>query len=221
MAKLELGVLVSGSGTNLQAILDAVQRGELDAEVRIVLSNRADAYALERARKAGVRTCIVSHRDFEDRARFDRKLVDELRAAGASTIVLAGFMRVLTAAFLDAFPGRIINIHPALLPSFPGTHAQRQALQYGVKVAGCTVHFVDAGTDTGPIIAQAAVPVQDDDTEVTLGARILECEHELLVSVLRWMAEEEVEIVVGDGRARPRVVTRGGMAALLRVGKRP
>src|SRR5262245_38994686 len=141
MAKLELGVLVSGSGTNLQAILDAIADGRLDAEVRIVISNQAGARALERARDAGVATAVISHREFPDRAAFDARLLAELRDAGVSHVVLAGFMRLLTPVLLDAFPWRIVNIHPALLPAFPGVHAQRQALSYGVKVAGCTVHY--------------------------------------------------------------------------------
>ena len=219
MARLDLGVLVSGSGTNLQAILDAIQRGDLDADVRMVLSNRDDAYALERAQKAGVRTQVLSHRGFADRTTFDLALVETLRSAGATTIALAGFMRVLTPTFLEAFAGRVINIHPALLPSFPGTHAQGQALRYGVKIAGCTVHFVDAGTDTGPIIAQAAVPVHEDDTEESLQARILKCEHELFVSALRWMSEDRVKLVIPEGGGRATVSIRGAQAGLLRAGR--
>ena len=205
MAKVKLGVLVSGSGTNLQAILDATRAGTLDAEVGVVISNQPNVRALERAKAAGVPTRVVSHRDFADRAAFDAEIVAALQKAEVHYVVLAGFMRVLTASFLDAFPWRVINIHPALLPAFPGIHAPRQALAYGVKVAGCTVHFVDAGTDTGPIIAQASVPVLDADTEETLSARILEKEHRLLVAVLAALAAGEVTVVAGDGPARPRV----------------
>jgi phosphoribosylglycinamide formyltransferase 1 len=205
MAKVKLGVLVSGSGTNLQAILDAMRAGTLDADVEVVISNQANVRALERAKAAGVPTRVVSHRDFADRAAFDAEIVAALQKAEVTYVVLAGFMRVLTAAFLDAFPWRVINIHPALLPAFPGIHAPRQALAYGVKVAGCTVHFVDAGTDTGPIIAQASVPVLDADTEETLSARILEKEHRLLVAVLAALAAGEVTVVAGDGQTRPRV----------------
>lgn len=218
MAKLNLGVLVSGSGTNLQAILDAVASGALDGDVRLVLSNRADAFALERARKANVPTAVISHRDYPDRDAFDRALVEALRAAGATTIALAGFMRVLTPTFLEAFPNRVINIHPALLPAFPGVHGQKQALDYGVKVAGCTVHFVDAGTDTGPIIAQAAVPVRDDDTETTLSARILACEHKIFVQVLKWLSEGRIELVTAPKGSRPRVAIQGASGALLQSG---
>jgi phosphoribosylglycinamide formyltransferase-1 len=206
MAKLALGVLVSGSGTNLQAILDAVAAGTLDAEVRIVVSNQPAARALERARAAGVPTAVISHREFPDREAFDARVVAALREAGVSLVVLAGFMRLVTPVLLDAFPWRIVNIHPALLPAFPGVHAQRQALAYGVRVTGCTVHFVDTGTDTGPIIAQAPVLVMDGDTEETLVARILVEEHRLLVAVLAAIAEGKVRVVAGEPGARPRVV---------------
>jgi phosphoribosylglycinamide formyltransferase 1 len=219
MAKVKLGVLVSGSGTNLGAILDAMRTGALDAEVKLVISNLPNVRALERAQAAGVPTRVISHRDFSDRAAFDAEVALALQNAEVTYIVLAGFMRVLTATFLETFPWRVINIHPALLPAFPGIHAQRQALAYGVKVAGCTVHFVDAGTDTGPIIAQAAVPVLDADTEETLSARILEKEHRLLVAVLAALAAGEVTVVAGDEKARPRVkLSTGALARLAEAG---
>ena len=205
MAKVKLGVLVSGSGTNLQAILDSTRSGTLDAEVALVISNQPGVRALERAKEAGVAARVISHRDFADRAAFDAELVTTLQKVGVTHVVLAGFMRVLTAGFLEAFPWRVVNIHPALLPAFPGIHAQRQALEYGVKVAGCTVHFVDAGTDTGPIIAQAAVPVLEGDTEETLGARILRDEHRLLVAALAAIADGDITVVPGSNGARPRV----------------
>lgn len=213
MPTLDLGVLVSGSGTNLQAILDAVAGGRLDARLRLVLSNKPGAFALERAAKAGVPTRVVSHKEYADRGAFDAALVAALREARVSHVVLAGFMRLLSPAFLEAFPGRVVNIHPALLPAFPGVEAQRQAFAYGVKIAGCTVHFVDAGTDTGPVIAQAAVPVLDSDDEATLRARILVEEHRLLVQALQWIAEGRVEIVPGEAGGRARVRTRGVAAA--------
>jgi phosphoribosylglycinamide formyltransferase-1 len=213
MAKVKLGVLVSGGGTNLQAILDAVRTGALDAEVSLVISNQPNVRALERAASAGVATKIISHRDFDGREAFDAALVHALREAGVGYVVLAGFMRVLTPVLLDAFPWRVVNIHPALLPAFPGVHAQRQALAYGVKVAGCTVHFVDAGTDTGPIIAQAVVPVLDGDDEDTLGARILREEHRLLVAVLGAIADGEVTVVPAAGGGRHRVHLGGRAAA--------
>lgn len=205
MAKVKLGVLVSDSGTNLQAILDATRSGALDVEVGLVISNQPGVRALDRAKEAGVPARVISHRDFADRAAFDAELVAALRPAGVTHVVLAGFMRVLTAVLLDAFPWRVINIHPALLPAFPGIHAQRQALEYGVKLAGCTVHFVDAGTDTGPIIAQSVVPVSEADTEETLSAHILGEEHRLLVAVLAALADGEVRVVPGAGGSRPRV----------------
>jgi phosphoribosylglycinamide formyltransferase-1 len=205
MAKVKLGILVSGSGTNLQAILDARRAGALEAEVSLVISNQSEVRALDRAREAGVPTRVISHRDFADRNLFDAELVEALRHAGATHVVLAGFMRVLTAVLLDAFPWRVVNIHPALLPAFPGIHAQRQALAYGVKVSGCTVHFVDGGTDTGPIIAQAVVPVLERDTEETLSARILAEEHRLLVAALAAIADGDVTVVPGADGSRARV----------------
>jgi phosphoribosylglycinamide formyltransferase-1 len=205
LAKLKLGILVSGSGTNLQAILDAVGNASLDAEIRIVLSNVPGVKALERAARAQVKTRVLSHRDFDSREAFDVALVQALRECDVDYVVLAGFMRVLTPTFLRAFEGRIVNIHPALLPSFPGTHGQRQAVDYGVKIAGCTVHFVDEGVDSGPIIAQRAVPVLDDDTESTLGARILEQEHEVFVEVLRYIAADRVRIVRSPDGKRSKV----------------
>jgi phosphoribosylglycinamide formyltransferase 1 len=206
MPALDLGVLVSGNGTNLQAILDAVQDRSLDARIKLVLSNRADAFALERARKAGVETGVVSHRDHASRESFDAAIAAALQRAGAEWIVLAGFMRVLTPTFLDAFPRRIVNIHPALLPAFPGVNAQKQAIEYGVKLSGCTVHFVDSGVDTGPIIAQQVVEVRSDDDEVSLAERIHREEHALLVEVLRLIAAGRVRVTPGAPGSRARVV---------------
>lgn len=206
MARLPLGVLISGTGTNLGAILDAIEAGSLDAEVRLVVSNKADAPGLDRAKRAGVPTRVVSHRGFGSREAFDTELVGALREAGAEWIVLAGFMRIVTPVLLDAFPMKVLNIHPALLPAFPGTHAQAQALAYGVKVTGCTVHLVDRGVDTGPIVAQAPVSVEDDDDEERLRLRILAEEHRLLVSVLRLIAAGELRIERPSAEGqRPRV----------------
>ena len=203
-----LGVLVSGSGTNLQAILDAIRGRELDARVAVVVSNVPGAHALDRAREAGVEAVVVDHTEFATRSEFDAAVVALLRARGVELVVLAGFMRLLTGSLLDAFPMRIVNVHPALLPAFPGVAGQRQALEYGVRVTGCTVHFVDGGTDTGPIIAQATVPVLDGDDEASLTARILAKEHELLPRVLQWIAEGRVAVHVGaGGRARVHVLT--------------
>ena len=203
-----LGVLVSGSGTNLQAIVDAVRDRRLDARVAVVVSNVPGAKALDRAREAGIEAVVLDHKGFASRGAFDAAVVDVLRARGVELVVLAGFMRLLTPALLDAFPMRIVNVHPALLPAFPGVAGQRQALDYGVRVAGCTVHFVDGGTDTGAIIAQAAVPVLDGDDEATLTARILEKEHDLLPRVLQWIVEGRVHVESREG-ARPRVRVHG------------
>jgi phosphoribosylglycinamide formyltransferase 1 len=192
---MKTGVLASGSGTNLQALIDHWQRGTLaPADLVVVGANIAGCFALERAHKAGIATFVLSHKSFASREDFDRALVAELRGRGVELVVLAGFMRVLTPVFLDAFPQRVVNIHPALLPAFPGTHAQKQALDYGTKLTGCTVHFVDAGTDTGPIIAQTAVPVLPDDDEDSLRQRILGEEHRLLPAVVRAIASGQVTV---------------------------
>ncbi len=194
---LTVGVLISGSGTNLQAILDQVARGTLACRVAIVISNRPTAPGLERARSAGVPVRILAHRDHPSREAYDAALVEALRAAGVELVVLAGFDRIVTPVLLDAFPGRVMNIHPALLPAFPGLHAQRQALEHGVRVAGATVHFVDELTDHGPIILQGAVAVHDDDTEETLARRILGVEHVIYPMAIRLFAEGRLKV---DGR---------------------
>jgi len=208
VAVIALGVLVSGGGTNLQAILDAIDAGTLDARVCVVISNVAGAKALARAEKALVPTVVAPHRGYADRASFDAELVRVLRAHGAEYVVLAGFMRLVTPTLLDAFPMRVVNVHPALLPAFPGVDAQAQAVEYGVRVSGCTVHLVDAGTDTGPIVAQAVVPVLEGDDDASLRARILEKEHALLPMVLQWCAEGRVSVEARGG-ARARVRVRG------------
>jgi phosphoribosylglycinamide formyltransferase-1 len=201
---IRLGVLISGSGTNLQAILDAVAAKRLDAEVAVVLSNVATAKGLDRAKAAGVATAVLDHKAFAGREAFDAAVVEVLRAHEVELVVLAGFMRIVTPVLLGAFPNRVVNIHPALLPAFPGVHAQKQALEHGVRVTGCTVHLVDSGMDTGPILAQSVVSVLPDDDEATLSARILEKEHELLPEVLQWFAQGRVEIEPREGK-RPRV----------------
>jgi len=189
---VNLGVLVSGTGSNLQAILDSVAAGSLNANVRVVISNKPDVQALERARRAGVPALTIPHQQFPSREAFDRALITALAEAQVDWVVLAGFMRVLTAQFLSAFPGRIINIHPSLLPAFPGVDAIKQALAYGVKLSGCTVHFVNRGVDSGKIIAQRAVPVEVGDDLATLSARIHAAEHELFVSALQEIAAGRV-----------------------------
>jgi len=173
-----LGVLVSGRGSNLQALIDAIADGRLDATIAVVVSNVAGAGGLDRARNAGIATAVLDHRGWPSRDDYDRALVEELSAHEVDVVCLAGFMRRLGSPFIEAFPGAIVNIHPSLLPSFPGLHAQRQALAHGVKVSGVTVHLVTAELDAGPIIVQRAVPVLDGDTEDTLAARILVQEHQ-------------------------------------------
>jgi phosphoribosylglycinamide formyltransferase-1 len=189
---LDLGVLVSGSGTNLQAILDAVAAGRLAATVRVVISSAPGVAALARAESAGVPTRVLLPADFRSREDYDRALVKELRLHKAQWVALAGFMRLLSPVFLQAFADRVVNIHPSLLPSFPGLHAPRQALRHGVKVTGCTVHFVDENVDTGPIIAQAALAVRDTDDEASLHARIQLLEWRLYPAVLQALAQGRV-----------------------------
>jgi phosphoribosylglycinamide formyltransferase-1 len=191
---LPIGVLISGSGTNLQAIIDAIEQGALNAVIRVVISNRADAYGLTRARNHNLPAVVIPHKDFPSREAFEAELVKVLHAHGVELVVLAGFMRLLSPFFIRAFPQRIMNIHPALLPAFPGTHAQRQALERGVRVAGATVHFVDEEVDHGPIIVQAAVPVYSDDTEESLSARILAQEHRIYPQAIQLFAEGRLEI---------------------------
>jgi len=206
---VKVGVLASGSGTNLQALIHAASRGELGpARIVVVGANVPGCGALERAAQAGIPTFVRSHKDFATREDFDRALLDELRRHGVGLVVLAGFMRILTPTLLDVFPHRVVNIHPALLPAFPGVHAQKQAFDYGVRFSGCTVHFVDAGTDTGPIIAHAVVPVLDGDDEEALRLRILAEEHRLYPAVIRAIAEGRVSV---NGR---RVHVRGTPAEL-------
>ncbi|MEZ4300317.1 MAG: phosphoribosylglycinamide formyltransferase [Polyangiaceae bacterium] len=206
MSTLDLGVLISGRGSNLLSILHAIGADRLDARVRLVVSNRPDAGGLVHAKARDVPTRVLSHKDHPSREAYDAALVTALREAGVTFVVLAGFMRIVTPVLLDAFPGRVVNIHPSLLPAFPGVHSQAQALAYGVKITGCTVHYVDAGCDTGPVIAQTAVPVLDADTEETLSARILTAEHGLLPRVLQWIAQDRVTMLPAAPGARPRVL---------------
>jgi len=194
--RLRVGVLASGRGSNLQALLDASARPGYPAEVVLVISDRERAAALDRARAAGVEALFVNPKDFGDREAFDLALVREFTARRVGLVCNAGYMRILSVAYVRAFAGRAMNIHPSLLPAFPGLHAQRQALEHGAKVAGATVHFVDDGpVDTGPIILQASVPVQPDDTEDSLSARILAEEHRLYPEAVRLFAEGRLEVV--------------------------
>ncbi len=191
---VDLGVLVSGGGSNLQAIIDNIEAGRLDARIKVVVSNLSGVYALERARKFGIHTVVIRHKEYKTREEFDQKLVETLKAHEVELVVLAGFMRIVTPVLLRAFPMRVMNIHPALLPSFPGTHVWQAEVDYGVKFAGCTVHFVDEGTDTGPIIIQAVVPVYDDDTADSLNERILRQEHKIYSQAIQLYAEGRLEI---------------------------
>lgn len=192
--KLRLGVIASGSGSNLQAIIDRCADGSIDAEIVLVLSNVPGAGALNRAEQAGIATALIDHRTFTERVDFDRAVVAALQGASVDLVVLAGFMRLITPPFIAAFPERIINIHPALLPAFPGLHVQKKALEAGARFSGCTVHFVDGGVDTGPIIIQAVVPVLDDDDEASLSARILVQEHRIYPRAIQLIAEGRVRI---------------------------
>lgn len=193
--KVNIGVLVSGSGSNLQAIIDNAEKGLLDADIRVVVSNNPDAYALKRAERHNIPAAVIEHSDFKEREDFDRKMIDVLRSHSVELVLMAGFMRVLSPMFLKAFPLRIMNIHPAILPSFPGLHAQERAFEYGVKFSGCSVHFADDGVDTGPVIIQAVVPVYDDDTEETLSERILGEEHRIYSQAIQFYAEGKLEVV--------------------------
>jgi len=194
---LKVGVLASGNGSNLQSLIDRSKEGALPAEISCVISNNASAFALERARRHGIPALHLDHRLFAGREAYDKAVVDSLRDHGVELVALAGFMRIISPVLIEAFPNAIMNIHPALLPSFPGLHAQQQALDHGVKIAGCTVHFVDAGTDTGPIICQAAVPVVEGDSEETLSARIQVEEHRLYPLAVRLFAGGKLSV---DGR---------------------
>jgi phosphoribosylglycinamide formyltransferase-1 len=196
---VNLGVLISGSGSNLQAIIDNIEAGRVDAKIQIVISNEANVLGLERARRHGIPSLVIPHKGLK-REEYDQKLVETLRAYQVELVVLAGFMRIITSVLLRAFPMKVMNIHPALLPAFPGTHVWQAEVDYGVKFAGCTVHFVDEGTDTGPIIIQAVVPVYDDDTADTLNARILRQEHKIYSQAIQLYAEGRLEI--GGRRVR-------------------
>lgn len=194
MNKRKIGVLVSGRGSNLQAIMDRIADGSLQLEIAVVISDKADALALKRAEDAGIPTVVVARKECASKEEFEDKIHAALIAAGCELVVLAGFMRLLSGNFVNRWQHKIINIHPALLPSFPGLDAQGQAMDYGVKISGCTVHFVDEGTDSGPIILQKAVPVLDDDTEETLAARILEQEHKAMPEALKLWSEGKLQV---------------------------
>ncbi len=204
--QVPIGVLVSGSGTNLQAIIAAIEAKRLDAKIEVVLSNRADAYGLVRAKNHGISTEVLDHKQFPSREAYDQAVVDTLRARGVELVVLAGFMRLLSPVFVKAYSNRIMNIHPALLPSFPGLHVQKKAVEHGVRFSGCTVHFVNEGCDEGPIIIQAVVPVFPGDSEEALAARILKQEHRIYPRAIQLYAEGRLRVegrrVLVDGLAK-------------------
>lgn len=190
---LSIAVLVSGSGSNLQSLIDRIEEGVLDAEIKIVISNKPGAYGIERAKKHGIPYRVLLHTEFKSREKFDEVMVQAIMDAGvddSGAVVMAGFMRIVTPVFLRAFENRVINIHPALLPSFPGVHGQGDAADYGVKISGCTVHFVDEQMDHGAVIIQAAVPCQAGEDGNVLGPRILKLEHRVLPQAIQWLAED-------------------------------
>ena len=191
---LHIGVLVSGKGTNLQAIIDAIEKKEFNGKIVVVLSNEKSAYALERARRHGLKAVHLDPALFENRIRYEQEMVRHLRESGVQWVVLAGYMKIISSELLSAYRNHILNIHPSLLPAFPGLHAQSQALEYGVKVSGCTVHLVEEGVDSGPVVFQAAVPVLDHDTLETLTRRILEKEHQVYPQVLKWISEGRLKV---------------------------
>jgi phosphoribosylglycinamide formyltransferase-1 len=203
--RVPIAVLISGSGTNLQAIIDAIEAQRLDAKIQLVLSNRAGAYGLVRAKNHGIPVEVLDHKRFPSREAFDQAVVDILRAHDVELAVLAGFMRLLSPVFVSAYSNRIMNIHPALLPAFPGLHVQKKAVEHGVRFSGCTVHFVNEACDEGPIIIQAVVPVFPDDTEESLAARILAQEHRIYPRAIQLYSEGRLRVegrkVLVDGLA--------------------
>ncbi len=194
MKKIKLAILVSGRGSNLQAIIDNIEKGALSAEIAVVISDQADAYALERARKHRIPAVHIDTKGHETRDAYDAALVEELKKRRVDLVCLAGFMRVIMPVLIKAYPNRIMNIHPSLLPAFPGLHVQKKAIDYGVKFSGCTVHFADEGVDTGPIIIQAVVPVLDNDTEDGLSERILKQEHKIYSRAIQLFAEGRLTV---------------------------
>lgn len=194
MSVVNLGVLASGRGSNLQSIMDACSQGHIPARVAVVISDQAGAYALERARLANIPAVHIIPEEYSNKHLYETAVRETLLKQGVELVCLAGYMRLVGKALLEAFPNRIMNIHPALLPAFPGLHGQKQAWEYGVKYSGCTVHFVDEGMDTGPIILQAVVPVLDDDTEASLSARILEQEHQIYPAAIGLYASGRLQL---------------------------
>lgn len=194
MALLQIGVLASGRGSNFQSIIDSVESGYIKASIQLLITDNPEAFALERARKHNIERLVMRPREFSSKDEYYESIAKELNRRAVGLVVLAGFMRVVGKPLIDAFRNRILNIHPALLPSFPGLHGQKQANDYGVKISGCTVHFVDEGMDTGPVIIQAAVPVKADDTEESLSERILKYEHKIYPEAIRLFSEGKIEV---------------------------
>ncbi|MEA3492912.1 MAG: phosphoribosylglycinamide formyltransferase [Candidatus Margulisiibacteriota bacterium] len=194
MKMINIGMLISGKGSNLQAIIDASERGNVPAKVAMVISNKPNAFGLERAKKHGIPTAVFEPKKFQDKNTYELEIVKVLKQHKVDLVCLAGYMRIAGEVLLEHFQGKLLNIHPALLPSFPGLHVQKAALEHGVKISGATVHFVDEGCDTGPIVIQAAVPVLENDTEETLSARILEQEHRIYPQAIKLFAEGKLKI---------------------------
>jgi len=192
---INIAVLVSGRGTNLQAIINAVNRGAIDGKIEIVLSDNPGAYALKRAKRNDIKTRVVNYKNFSSKGEYEQEVMQQLDNYKIDLIVLAGYMRILGSGFIEKYRYRIINIHPALLPAFPGLNAQKQALKYGVKISGCTVHFVDEGMDSGPIILQKAIKVKQSDDEESLSKRILKYEHQLLPRAIQLFAQNKIQIL--------------------------
>ncbi len=191
---MKIGVLASGRGSNFQSIIDAIESGYLDASVGLLIADNQSAFALERAEKHGIEHLVMVPEKFSSRDEYFKDIAVQLHERRVELVVLAGFMRIVGKPLIDEFPSRIMNIHPALLPSFPGLHGQQQASDYGVKIAGCTVHFVDEGMDTGPVIIQAAVTVKDSDSEETLSSRILKLEHRIYPAAIRYFTEGRINV---------------------------
>ena len=191
---VNIGVLASGRGTNLQAIIEAIKEGRIEGKIGIVISDNRDAFALKRAKQNNIETEYINFKSFKNREDYDKKIIECLKEKDVDLVVLAGYMRILSSHFIKMYKNRIMNIHPALLPSFPGLHAQKQAVEHGAKISGCTVHFVDEGVDSGPIILQKAVEVSDDDTEESLAERILKEEHQIYPQAIQLFSEDRLAI---------------------------
>ncbi len=191
---LNIGVLASGRGSNFQSIIDEIESGKLRASIKALITDKPDAYAIERAINHRIEHIYINPKDFSSKYDFFAMIANELKARDVELVILAGFMRIVRSPLIESFPHRIMNIHPALLPSFPGLHGQKQAVDYGVRISGCTVHFVDEGMDTGPIILQAAVPVKPDDTDESLSERILRLEHKIYPEAIRLFAEGRLNV---------------------------